>query len=334
MKMNFPLCGNATLEKIRSLSHAYLITGAKGSGRGLLLEYLCQMAQCLEEDAPCGECLPCRKVQRKIHPDVQYFGFDKVLNVAEVREIRDDAFIRPNEGKRKIYVLAQADRLNLQGQNALLKILEEPPSYALFFLITDQGCNVLETIRSRCQILRLQPLPYELCLQYLSQRFPQAENLPHYAELCQGALGNAVDQLRPPPEPVETATLVESNLKKAKSQRKSVKEPKEAPKTEAPPEQALLPLVDALEHALFCGTELEVLLATRPLAKLKKDQLSLCTQLLRGKLATALVKQPQPHIFRWIQQLEELQSAIDVNVQGEQIATWLCASFLQERNKP
>lgn len=328
MNNNFPLWSNDSLRQIKSLSHAYLVTGAYGSGRLTLIRYLCQMAQC--EDNACGHCQACSKIQRNIHPDVLCYGFDKVLNVAEVRSIRDDAFILPNEGKRKIYIIAQADKLNQQGQNALLKILEEPPPYVLFFLITDQGNNVLETIRSRCQILRLQPLSQELCLQYLQQRFPEKENLPYYAQSCGGFLGKAIEQLRPPPEPVEQAP-VETNSKKAvKSKRKSVKEPP------APVEELdLQPMLQSLTNALFQEhmDELAVLEACRPMAKLKKLQLAELLLRLRGEIASKTLASPKAYYIRWVARLEEIQQAVEVNVQGEQISTWLCGSLVQERKK-
>ncbi|MFI3253104.1 MAG: hypothetical protein R3Y63_02015 [Eubacteriales bacterium] len=325
--MNKPLLGNAHLQNIKSLSHAYKVIGACGSGRGKLIRHLTAMALCQEENAPCGNCLSCGKVSRGTHPDVLVYGENKALNVREVRELREDVFIRPNEGQRKIYVIHQADFLNVQGQNALLKILEEPPAYALFFLIAEEGGELLETISSRCQTLRLQALPQGEILDYLQREFPQGENLPCLAESCGGYLGRAIKALRPPPPPVEEQP--EQGLKQVKKKRVSKKETKDSKQEEIQWESFLLPL----EQALLSGGELQVLEATRPLAKLKKDQLLLFLTAFYARLIKILAFNKKAEIYAWIKTVEEILSAVESNVQGEQITTWLCASLSLAREE-
>ena len=143
-----------------TLSHAYLITGgSEGSRR----EYARRMAQaylCQGEHPPCGRCLPCRKVAEGIHPDVSWVApaeGKREINVEQARMIRTDVYIRPNEGKRKVYILDPADSLNPAAQNALLKVLEEGPPYGAFLLLAGQQGKLLDTIRSRCEHLALPP---------------------------------------------------------------------------------------------------------------------------------------------------------------------------------
>ncbi len=194
--MNLPLVGNLQIkEKVQGtapLSHAYLIAGETGSGRGVLAKYMGQKALCTQEtDKPCGICSGCHKVANNIHPDFQIHGNPegKPLSVEQVRAIHSDVTRRPNEGAHKVYVILQGDQLNGSGQNALLKLLEEPPPYAMFFLITGESAGVLETIRSRCQLLRLQPVSLEQARTWLSYRYPEEINLP--AERMGGYLGRA-----------------------------------------------------------------------------------------------------------------------------------------------
>ncbi len=194
--MNLPLVGNPQIkEKIQSnapLSHAYIIAGETGSGRGVLLQFMAQKALCCHEsEKPCGTCIGCHKVANNIHPDFQIHGNPegKPLSVEQVRAIHLDANIRPNEGKHKVYVILQGDQLNASGQNALLKLLEEPPPYAMFFILTGESAGMLETIRSRCQLLRLQPVPLEEARGWLATRYPEETNLP--AERMGGILGRA-----------------------------------------------------------------------------------------------------------------------------------------------
>ena len=126
---------------------------------------------------PCGQCPACRKVFAGTHPD--FITVDdpekKTVPVDLIRQARADIYIRPNEGKRKIYLFPRAQDMGVPGQNALLKILEEPPSYGVFLLLTDNPEKLLPTVRSRCTELKLLPLPDALLRRHLSQQFPEAE---------------------------------------------------------------------------------------------------------------------------------------------------------------
>lgn len=148
-------------EQGRGLSHAYLLSGPKGSGRHTLARLLAAAMLCTGEGLgkPCGSCASCRRVSERIHPDVKYEPAegDKPLSVDQVRELRRDAYIRPNQGARKIYVLDKADRMNASAQNAMLKLLEEGPPYAVFLLLAGNPGGLLQTVRSRCEALALTP---------------------------------------------------------------------------------------------------------------------------------------------------------------------------------
>ena len=113
----------ASLRRGRT-SHFYLICGPEGSGKHTLARLLAAALMCQEEGKPCLACNPCRKILSNIHPDFITVTDPDHKNVAVqiVRQVRDDIFIRPNEGEKKIYLLPQP--LGVEGQNALLKILE------------------------------------------------------------------------------------------------------------------------------------------------------------------------------------------------------------------
>ena len=176
------LLGNAQLKQSlhRSLnqnhiSHFYLISGPRGAGKHTLARLLAAGILCRGSDKPCLSCPACRKVLENSHPDVITIEDPEHKNVSVkiVRDFREDMFIRPNEGSHKIYVLPQ--ELGIEGQNALLKILEEPPSYGVFLLLTDNPEKLLPTVRSRCTELSLQPLPRDLMTTALKKDFPQAQ---------------------------------------------------------------------------------------------------------------------------------------------------------------
>ena len=118
-------------------AHFYLISGPAGSGKKTLAKLLSAALQCRGEDKPCLRCSACRKVLNDTHPDcITVVDPDhKTVAVDIVRDARADMYVMPNEGQKKIYIFPQ--ELRIEGQNALLKILEEPPEYGVFILLTD-----------------------------------------------------------------------------------------------------------------------------------------------------------------------------------------------------
>ena len=159
------------------LSHFYLISGPEGSGKHTLAQLLAAAALCQESDKPCLRCNACRKVLSGNHPD--YITVDdpdkKTVPVDLIRNARADIYVRPNEGSKKIYLFPRAQDMGIPGQNALLKILEEPPSYGVFLLLTDNPDKLLPTVRSRCTELTMTALPEKLLRSNLQAKFPNAD---------------------------------------------------------------------------------------------------------------------------------------------------------------
>ena len=194
-------------------SHFYLICGPEGSGKHTLARYLTAAMMCRDSRKPCLQCPACRKVLEDVHPDVITVTDAEHKNVAVkiVREMRDDMFIRPNEGEKKVYLLPQS--LGVEGQNALLKILEEPPSYGVFLLLTDTPEKLLPTVRSRCVELKLLPLKEDVLRKALQQKFPKADAASIQAAIIRsgGYLGQAQAQLQGEGQvPPQTEHLVQA----------------------------------------------------------------------------------------------------------------------------
>ena len=206
MKLD-PLAGNAALKRqlsgqaaARGLSHAYLISGPAGSGKKTLARLLAAAMVCTGEgERPCGLCPACNKAAKGIHPDViTLTGEDgKTITVGQARALRADAYIRPNEGERKVYIIQDAQTMNPPAQNSLLKLLEEGPAYAAFLLLADNPGGVLTTIRSRCEGLSLTPVSQAEAEAYLLGRFPHKDprTVQDAAARCGGVLGEAVKAL-------------------------------------------------------------------------------------------------------------------------------------------
>ena len=149
------------------LSHAYIIEGSKLSGRDEFVQniaaaLLCEKAAEMRELVPCGKCPSCIKAATKNHPDIIHVMHAKptVLSVNEIREqVVSDISIKPYYGPYKIYIIYDAQLMNENAQNALLKTIEEPEPYGIIFLLTDNEDSFLQTIRSRCIRLSMDAVP-------------------------------------------------------------------------------------------------------------------------------------------------------------------------------
>jgi len=135
-------------------SHAYIVSDNTS-------DFLTLAAVCsgLSSDKPCMSCVSCGKVSRRVHPDVTYVGKlpdKREIVVEQIRDLQKDVVVIPTESNRKVYVVSDADLMNRSAQNAFLRILEEPPSYAVFILCTDSPAALLPTVRSRCIELKTQ----------------------------------------------------------------------------------------------------------------------------------------------------------------------------------
>lgn len=182
------------------VSHFYLICGPAGAGKHTLARLLAAAALCQGDNKPCLGCSACRKVMANTHPD--FITVDdpekKTVPVDLIRSARSDMYVQPNEGDKKIYLFPRAQDMGVSGQNALLKILEEPPSYGVFLLLTDNPEKILPTVRSRCTELSLQALPPQLLQKELLRAYPNTDERTLHAaiERSGGYLGQALQLLQ------------------------------------------------------------------------------------------------------------------------------------------
>ena len=197
------------------ISHCYLISGPEGSGKRTLARLLAAAILCQGRDKPCMACTPCRKVLDGSHPDFIIVDDPekKTVPVELIRQARADMFVQPNESEHKIYEFPRAQDMGIPGQNALLKVLEEPPAYGVFLLLTDNPDKLLPTVRSRCTELKMQALPPETLQKQLREDFPKASQEDREAAAVRsgGYLGQARTLLAQGAEvPLQTEQFVEA----------------------------------------------------------------------------------------------------------------------------
>lgn len=158
--------------------HAVILEGPAGTGKRTLARLLAQAAVCEGAERPCGLCSGCVKAKAGSHPDIYTASGGtaaRSFHVDVIRFLRTDAYIRPNEAPHKVYLLFQAQTMSPQAQNALLKILEEPPAYAIFILTCESALSLLPTVRSRAQIFTLAPVSQQEAAKAVLAQMPQLE---------------------------------------------------------------------------------------------------------------------------------------------------------------
>ncbi len=144
------------------ISHAYIFYGEKGSGKKAMANVYARALQCEKHgEEPCNECISCKQSLNFNQPDIIYVQHEKpkIISVDEIRsQVNRDIALKPYSSERKIYIIDEAEKMNPEAQNALLKTLEEPPSYATILLLASNLEALLQTIRSRCVTLTFQPV--------------------------------------------------------------------------------------------------------------------------------------------------------------------------------
>ena len=178
------------------VSHAYLLQGELGAGKEFIAKAFAAALQCERGTAnACGQCRSCKQIESKNHPDVIWVTHEKpnTIGVEDIRtQLNQDIEIKPYYGPKKIYIISECEKMTVQAQNALLKTLEEPPSYGLIFLLTTNAEALLSTILSRCVVLRMRPVEDSKIEEYLMNKL----QIPDYkARVCaafaRGNMGKA-----------------------------------------------------------------------------------------------------------------------------------------------
>ena len=184
--------------KTDKVSHAYILDGPDMSGKKMIADAFSMTLECEKKGTePCMECHSCKQALGKNQPDIIYLQHEKpnTISVDDIRsQINNDIGVKPYSSPYKVYIVDEAEKMNVQAQNALLKTIEEPPAYAVILLLTNNAEIFLPTILSRCVRLSLKAVPDEKIKAYLMENY----EVPDYkADVCvafaQGNVGKAIE---------------------------------------------------------------------------------------------------------------------------------------------
>ena len=183
--------------KNKKTSHAYILDGEDGSGKMMLAEAFATMLLCENPaDDACCQCHSCQQAISHNNPDIVYVTHEKpnIISVDDIRsQINDDIVLKPYARPYKVYIVDEAEKMNQQAQNALLKTIEEPPSYAIIILLTNNANSFLQTIISRCVTIHMKPVDDSVIQKVLLEKYGvvdyQAQIISTFA---QGNVGKAI----------------------------------------------------------------------------------------------------------------------------------------------
>ncbi len=186
-----------TIKKDR-ISHTYLFTGNKGLGKSEMAREFAQAIFCNRNISEgCGECISCKKFEHDNHPDFHIIDVKedhKSILIEQIRELQKQVSYKPYESDYKIYIIDNAVRMTEQAQNSLLKTLEEPPDYAIIILTNEDKNDLISTIVSRCQEVKLYNQPEDIIKQYLrDEKSFDKEKAALYATLARGKYKKAIN---------------------------------------------------------------------------------------------------------------------------------------------
>ena len=182
----------------KRIGHAYLFSGISAVGKKALAKEFIKAVNCDNPDTlndACDQCVSCGKISKEIHSDIFFVEAEgQFIRINAIREMQERARCKPLEAKRRAFIIDEADKMNDQAANALLKMLEEPTSSNMLILVTARPYSLPQTIISRCLHIRFNPLPYETVTRFLVERMDMdAQKAKLLAALSGGSIGNAMD---------------------------------------------------------------------------------------------------------------------------------------------
>lgn len=200
------------------VSHAYLLSGPPGVGVMTLARQFAQALLCEGDDPPCGECRHCRRIDNETHADlvIVHPSANGSIGIDAVRDLQTTASLQPFEARGKVLIVDGAETMTREAVNAFLKLLEEPPPGVTLLLTTADEEAVIDTVRSRCQVLHLKPLPFQQVESVLRDGGMDATQATRLARVAGGrleaalALGDDPSYLDAREEALDELTMIQN----------------------------------------------------------------------------------------------------------------------------
>lgn len=179
--------------KNNKASHSYMFVGTEGIGKRLIAKEFAKMILCTDENKYCSKCKSCMEFDSDNNPDFRIIEPDgNSLKIEQIREFQNKVAEKPIISNRKVYIINDSDKMTAEAQNCLLKTLEEPPEYVTIILIGSNESAFLDTIKSRCMILRFNKISDENIVKFLEENYQTKVNSQIMLDAFQGSIGKAI----------------------------------------------------------------------------------------------------------------------------------------------
>lgn len=179
--------------KNNKASHSYMFVGTEGIGKRLIAKEFAKMILCTYENKYCSKCKSCMEFDSDNNPDFRIIEPDgNSLKIEQIREFQNKVAEKPIISNRKVYIINDSDKMTAEAQNCLLKTLEEPPEYVTIILIGSNESAFLDTIKSRCMILRFNKISDENIVKFLEENYQTKVNSQIMLDAFQGSIGKAI----------------------------------------------------------------------------------------------------------------------------------------------
>ena len=198
--MNFnDIIGNENIKellqnsiKTNNLVHSYMFVGPIGIGKKHFANAFAKMILCEEHNSSCNECNSCILFSSQNHPDFMVIDAEnsKEIKIAQVRFLQEKIAEKPVVSNKKVYIINNADLMNTEAQNCLLKTLEEPPEYAVIILVLSNESKLLNTIKSRCTKISFNRLTNDELLKYANMN--KIDINSHLLSICEGSISRLI----------------------------------------------------------------------------------------------------------------------------------------------
>jgi len=180
-------------------NQAYIFEGERGVGAKECARLFAASLVCKNvASAPCGVCNACIMAKADSHPDIYELSPQdgkRNISVDQIRSIVTDAYTKPYESGKKVYIIAYGDDMNEQAQNAFLKVLEEPPEYAVFVILAENNESLLQTIRSRCTAIKFNPVSDKKIREYIKVKFPESIEKTDFLVQYAGGVAGDIEKI-------------------------------------------------------------------------------------------------------------------------------------------
>lgn len=180
--------------KNENILHSYLFYGTEGIGKKLFAIEFSKMILCESDSKPCGKCKPCIEFSSNNNPDFLIIEPEGTsIKIEQIRSFQKKILEKPINGKKKIYIINDADKMTKEAQNCLLKTLEEPQAYVVIILISSNENVILPTVKSRCTKIYFNEHSKEDIKSFMQEKYSTTDFDESMIELCGGSIKRATD---------------------------------------------------------------------------------------------------------------------------------------------